>query len=83
MTFQSANKGIIMSDVTRGRLPLVAFKISQPIFARNFLTRHDGMVSIRRAYTPDELLHLAHTAGLSNIHIYKHWGWRMTLIAEK
>ena len=82
-TFQSANKGIIMSDLTRGWLPMVAFKISQPIFARNFLTRHDGMASIRRAYTPDELLHLAQAAGLSNTSVYRHWGWRMTLVAEK
>lgn len=82
-TFQSANRGIIMSDLTRGRLPLIAFKISQPIFARNFLTRHDGITSIRRAYTPDELLHLAQAAGLGNAHVYRHLGWRMTLVAEK
>ena len=82
-TFRSANRGIIMSDLTRGRLPLVAFQISQPIFARNFLTRHDGMASIRRAYTPAELLHLAQAAGLSNARVFRHWGWRMTLVAEK
>ena len=82
-TFQSANKGIIMSDLTRGWLPMVGFKISQPIFARNFLTQYDGMASIRRAYTPDELLSLARAAGLTNAHVYRHLGWRMTLVAEK
>jgi 2-polyprenyl-3-methyl-5-hydroxy-6-metoxy-1,4-benzoquinol methylase len=82
-TFQATNKGIIMSDLTRGWLPQVAFKLGQPIFARNFLTRHDGLVSIRRAYTPNELLSLAQEAGLSNGRIYRHWGWRMTLVAEK
>ena len=82
-TFEAANKGIIMSDLTRGRLPLIAFKISQPIFARNFLTQHDGMASIRRAYTPDELLDLARSAGLSKARIDQHLGWRMTLVAEK
>jgi len=82
-TFQAANKGIIMSDLTRGWLPQIAFKLGQPIFARSFLTRHDGLVSIRRAYTPDELLTLAQEAGLPNAHIYRHWGWRMTLVVEK
>ena len=82
-TFQSANKGIIMSDLTRGWLPMVGFKISQPVFARNFLTQHDGMASIRRAYTPDELLHLAQAAGLAKARVYRHLGWRMTLVAEK
>ncbi len=82
-TFQAANKGIIMSDLTRGRLPLIAFKLGQPIFARSFLTRHDGVASIRRAYTPDELLHLAQAAGLSKARVYRHLGWRMTLVCEK
>lgn len=82
-TFESARKGIIMSDLTRGWLPLVAFKIGQPLFARNYLTRHDGTASIRRAYTPAELLHMAQAAGLANARVYQHWGWRMTLVAEK
>lgn len=82
-TYQLANKGIIMSDLTRGRLPQLAFKLGQPIFARNFLTQHDGMASIRRAYTPDELLHLAQTAGLTNARVYRHLGWRMTLVCDK
>lgn len=82
-TFQSARKGIIMSDLTRGWLPQIAFKLGQPIFARNFLTQHDGIASIRRAYTPDELLHLAQTAGLSDVRVHRHFGWRMTLVAEK
>ena len=72
-----------MSDLTRGWLPQIAFKLGQPIFARNFLTQHDGIASIRRAYTPDELLHLAQAAGLLNVRVYRHLGWRMTLVAEK
>lgn len=82
-TVRAANKGIIMSDLTRGLLPQVAFKLGQPIFARNYLTRHDGMVSIRRAYMPDELLYLAQMAGLTKARVYCHWGWRMTLVADK
>ncbi len=69
--------------LTRGLLPQVAFKLGQPIFARNYLTRHDGMVSIRRAYMPDELLYLAQMAGLTKARVYCHWGWRMTLVADK
>ena len=82
-TFESASKGIIMSDLTRGWLPLIAFKLSQPMFAHNFLTRYDGLASIRRAYTPSEVYELARAAGLSNIHVYQHWAWRMTLVADK
>lgn len=83
--FRIARKGLIMTDLTRGWLPLAAFKIIQPIFARSYLTRYDGAVSIRRAYTRAELLSLAKTADLPNasISVYPSWSWRMTLIAEK
>lgn len=81
--FSLARRGIIISDIVRGRLPLIAFKIGQPIFARSRLTRHDGVVSIQRAYTPNELQQLAQAAGLTNARVYSHWPWRMTLVADK
>lgn len=82
-TFTTARHGIILTDLVRGRLPELGFKIIQPLFARNFLTRHDGVVSIRRAYTPQELQRMAIEAGLTNAHIYQHFPWRMTLVADR
>jgi hypothetical protein len=82
-TYELARHGIIMSDIVRGYLPQIAFKLGQPIFAHNFLTQHDGMVSIRRAYTPAELRQLAQAAGLHNARVYQHFPWRMTLVAYK
>jgi hypothetical protein len=55
----------------------------QPVFARHELTRRDGITSIRRAYTPDELLQIARDAGLHHARVYRHFPWRMTLVAEK
>jgi len=81
--FAAARRGIVMSDLVRGWLPLFAFKLVQPVFARNFLTRQDGARSIRRAYTPAELRQLARAAGLPNAKVQAHWPWRMTLVADK
>lgn len=81
--YQRARRGIIMSDLVRGHLPMMAFGVIQPIFARNVLTRHDGRVSIRRAYRPRELLALAHAANIPNARVFMHFPWRMTLVAEK
>jgi len=78
-----ARRGVIMSDLVRGWLPLAAFKLVGPIFARNFLTRHDGALSIRRAYIPEELCALAGQAGLTQAVIHTHWPWRMTLVADR
>jgi ubiquinone/menaquinone biosynthesis C-methylase UbiE len=77
-----ARHGIIMSDLVRSHLAQIAFKASQPIFARSYLTRYDGAVSIRRAYTPSELSALAETSGLPQARVYKHMAWRMTLVAD-
>lgn len=76
-------EAVIMSDLVRGWLPYLAFKLLQPIFARNYLTRHDGALSVRRAYTPAELSRLALHAGLPDTHIYTHFPWRMTLVVQK
>lgn len=82
-SYRCARHGIIMSDLVRGWLPLFAFKLIHPIFARNWLTRHDGALSIYRAYTPDEMRRLADEAGLPHVQISSHWPWRMTVIADK
>lgn len=81
--FAHARRGIVMSDLVRGWLPYLAFKLIQPVFARNVLTRHDGALSIRRAYTQTELRALAEAAGLPQAKVYTHWPWRMTLVADK
>ena len=81
--FQTARRGIIMSDLVRGHFPLAAFQLVAPVFARNYLTYHDGLLSVRRAYTVPELLELARCAGLPDPRVYAHFPWRMTLVVEK
>jgi ubiquinone/menaquinone biosynthesis C-methylase UbiE len=82
-TYRLAHRGIIMSDIVRGTLPLAAFRLVQPVFARHYLTRHDGILSIKRAYTSTELAEMARAAGIENAHVHSHFPWRMTLVADK
>ncbi len=81
--FEHSRHGIIMSDLVRGWLPYAAFRLVQPVFARHPFTRHDGALSIRRAYRPEELLAVARDAGLPKPRVYTHFPWRMTLVVEK
>ena len=81
--FARARRGIVMSDLVRGWLPYFAFKLIRPAFARSALTRHDGALSIRRAYTPAELCEIASAAGLPDARGHTHWPWRMTLVADR
>lgn len=82
-TFNRARRGIVMSDLVRSRFPMMAFGLIQPLFAKHYLTHHDGRLSIERAYTASELRTLAKSAGLQNAQVYSHFPWRMTLVAEK
>jgi ubiquinone/menaquinone biosynthesis C-methylase UbiE len=82
-SYQLAKRGIVMSDIVRSHLHLLAFRFIQPIFARNFLTRHDAAVSIKRAYTVEELKAFAKAAGIENARVYSHFPWRMTIEAHK
>jgi SAM-dependent methyltransferase len=80
--YARARRALIMTDLVRGVLPGLAFGLVQPLLARHPFTRHDGRLSIRRAYTPAELRGLAAAAGLANARVYAHWPWRMTLVAD-
>jgi hypothetical protein len=72
-----------MNDLVRGWQPWIAFKAVQPLFARHYLTRHDGALSVRRAYTPAELRELADAAGLTRAVVHTSWPWRMTLVFDR
>jgi hypothetical protein len=82
-TARCTRRAIVMSDLVRGTLPLIAFHLVRPVFARHPITFHDGLLSIRRAYLPDELLTLAHEAGLPQARVHTQFPWRMTLVIEK
>jgi SAM-dependent methyltransferase len=79
---QVVTHGLVMADLVRGWPPLLAFKLIQPIFARSPLTRHDGALSIRRAYLPAELLAIARSAGLEGAKVYATFPWQMTLVVD-
>ena len=81
--FACARRGLIISDLVRGWLPLWAFRLVRPVFARHPFTRHDGEVSIRRAYTPSEVQSLAEAAGLPLPRVHSHWPWRLTLVVDR
>jgi SAM-dependent methyltransferase len=81
--WRSARRGLVIADLMRGHLPLIGFKLAQPVFARSPITRYDGVVSIRRGYTPDELRLLAYEAGIPHPRVFVHPFWRMTLVADK
>jgi SAM-dependent methyltransferase len=59
--------GFVVSDFRRGRIAWAAVWLATRVVSRNRLTRHDGPLSVRRAYTPAELTRLAARARLPDL----------------
>ena len=64
---ERARLGFVVSDLRRSRPAWLAAWLATRLISRNRFTRHDGPLSVRRAYTPDELGRLAATAGLPDV----------------
>ena len=66
--FQAANRvtrgAVIVLDLRRAHFAGVAFRAGATLLGFDAVTRHDGLVSIRRGYTATELRALAHRAGV-------------------
>lgn len=62
-----ARLGVVINDLRRGWLPLLATGTAVALFGRCRATRHDGVLSVRRAYTPAELDELLAAAGLRRV----------------
>jgi 2-polyprenyl-3-methyl-5-hydroxy-6-metoxy-1,4-benzoquinol methylase len=62
-----ARLGFVVSDLRRGRLAWAAVWLATHVVSRNRMTRHDGPLSVRRAYTGAELARLARRAQLPDV----------------
>ena len=78
-----ARRAVIVNDLVRNLVPYYFARIMFPILARSFLTRNDGPVSVLRAFTAEELDHLAARAGLKNREVKRVMPYRLSLIARK
>lgn len=58
---------LIVSDLERGGLARIGVWAGTRLFCRSLFTRHDGPLSVRRAYTLDELRALSRRAGCVNM----------------
>jgi len=75
--------GFIVNDLCRSRRGYVVTWLSSRLTTRNRLTRHDAPLSIRRAYTRDELIGLLGNAGIRDSTVQTHAWFRMAAIVRK
>ncbi|MGI9628046.1 MAG: methyltransferase domain-containing protein [Longimicrobiales bacterium] len=70
---------VVISDLRRGILPYLGAEILAHTVWRNPLTRHDGPVSVRRGFTPEELARLGVEGGAKGCAVRRYGPFRIVL----
>lgn len=76
-----ARLGVVVNDLVRSRIGLAGARTLIRLATRNQVTRHDALVSVRRAYTRVELLELVAAAGLRPLSTRGALGYRVAIAA--
>ena len=76
-----ATRGVVVNDlVRRWRHHVWSWLLTRPF---NAVLRHDGPLSVRRAFRAEELGALARKSGMAWLSLRTHFGHRMTLAGER
>lgn len=79
-----ASAGVIVSDLRRSRPALLGAQIlAATVWRRHPITRHDGPLSVRSAFTAAELRALAERAGLRGAHVRTNPVFRLSLVLDR
>ena len=73
-----ARRGVIVSDLRRSWLAVGLLWLASFPLVFHPVSRHDGVVSILRGYTADELGHTVHAAVGRTPAVHRRLGWRVT-----
>jgi ubiquinone/menaquinone biosynthesis C-methylase UbiE len=63
---------VVVNDLARSRLALVLVWLATRLLAVHPISRHDGPLSVRRAYAPAELIDLFRRAGLLDVSVHRY-----------
>lgn len=69
---RAAARALVLNDLLRTRLSWALVWLATRLVARHPFSRHDGPLSVRRAYTPGELRGMAEKAALPGLRIRRH-----------
>jgi ubiquinone/menaquinone biosynthesis C-methylase UbiE len=74
-----AARGVYVIDLHRHPVAYFFYTTIGKLFLHNRLIREDGALSILRSFKPAELRELGQDAGLENLHVRRHFPYRLVL----
>jgi ubiquinone/menaquinone biosynthesis C-methylase UbiE len=70
-----ARVGFVVNDLVRSRVAHWVVWLITRFITRSAISRHDGPLSVKRSYTPEEVNGLCEQAGLKGVEVVHHWAY--------
>ena len=77
-----ARRALVINDLHRARVPFLFARAVFPWIFRSAVSVNDGLVSIRRAFRPEELLAAFREAGIAPVRVHRRFPYRLVAVAE-
>ena len=77
-----ARQRVLVNDLHRSAVAYFSIRVLADLFSKSRMVRHDGPVSVLRAFRPSELLDIARRVGIP-ARVYRSFPYRLVLVAEK
>jgi SAM-dependent methyltransferase len=81
--FALAGRALVVNDLHRARVPYLFGRAFFPLLFRSPVSVNDGLLSIRRAFTAQELRASFQEAGIPDVRIARAFPYRLVAIAVK
>jgi ubiquinone/menaquinone biosynthesis C-methylase UbiE len=78
-----ARRGLVVNDLHRARVPYFFGRAVFPWVFRSRVSVNDGLLSIRRAFTPRELRAAFQDAGIPGVRVRRAFPYRLVAVAAK
>ena len=72
----------VVNDLHRARVPYAFSRLFMPLLFKSPVSVNDGLLSIRRAFTPRELLDAFAAAGIGKVDVACRFPYRLVAVAE-
>jgi ubiquinone/menaquinone biosynthesis C-methylase UbiE len=74
--------GFVVNDIHRHALAFHSIRLLTALFSRSPMVKHDGPLSVQRAFTRSDLKSILSNAGIKNYTLQWRWAFRWQLIVK-
>ncbi|MBI3950684.1 MAG: methyltransferase domain-containing protein [Acidobacteria bacterium] len=72
----------LINDLRRHPIPYYSFWVLSHLFTTNRISRNDGLVSILRGFTPEDLRELQRRSGLTDLSVHFRFPYRVVIVGS-